>query len=181
MNNSVSNVYSEALFDILIEKNSLNKGRDDLKNFKNLINENPDIIKVLANPNILKEDKKDLIDKLMGDSIKEISNFIKVLIDKQRFSEFNSIYEHFTKRYYDHENIEKGLVFSARELEAKDIEKIEQSISKKINKKVELENVLDESLIGGFTVKLDGKFIDNSIKGRLSNLSSSLKEKRGEL
>lgn len=63
-------------------------------------------------------------------------------------------------------------------MDQEDVEKIKQSLSEKLGKKVELSQELDPSLIGGFLVTIDGKMIDNSLKHKLTNLKTSLKEKR---
>lgn len=181
MNNPISNVYSEAFYELSNENNNLEKNKQELLNFKNILEENPKLKVIIENPNIEKEEKKDLISKILVDFDPNTINLIKVLIDNQRFNQFGLIVEDFVKRYNDKENIGQGIAYSARQLSQEDLGQIADSLGKKLNKKVELKNILDESLIGGFTVKLGGKFIDNSIKGRLDGLRSSLKEKRGEL
>lgn len=181
MNNPISNVYSEAFYELSNENNNLKTNKDELLSFKNILEDNPKLKVILENPNIEKEDKKELISNILVNFDPNLINLIKVLIDNQRFNQFEAITEDFVKRYNDKENIGQGIVYSARHMSREDIAEIEKSLGKKLDKKVELENILDESLIGGFTVKLDGKFIDNSIRGRLEGLRSSLKEKRGEL
>ncbi|MBY7704646.1 F0F1 ATP synthase subunit delta [Vibrio harveyi] len=47
---------------------------------------------------------------------------------------------------------------------------IEQKISKQINKKIDLINKIDASLIGGVKVYVDGKIFDGSIQAKLESM-----------
>lgn len=181
MINQVSGVYSQALFDVALENETLKQSKDELNLLRNLLNENPKLRVILENPNIEKSEKKNMVDSLMQGVEPNTRNFIKVLLDNNRFDQFDNIVDQYIKKFNEKENIALGTIYSARILDDKTVAQVEATLSKKLDKKVELENVLDDSLIGGFTVKMDGKFVDNSIKGRLENLKSSLKQKRGEL
>lgn len=183
MNSQLASVYAKALFDACNENGSesLKVDLETLGFFREMLNKNPKLYSILENPLIEKKEKKEVISKLFLGVENRIPNFLKILIDKQRFDVFEEIYSLFEKKYYEKEKIAKGYIYSPRKMEKLDIEKVEKTLTKKFNKKVELKNLLDEDLIGGFRVQLEGKFIDNSIKGRLEDLKSSLKKKRGEL
>lgn len=178
MNNKASLVYSEAFFELSKEKDKLDEHKKDLEYIYQTIEEYEDIENILNNPNVLKEDKKDFIQKIFGDLENDSMNLLKVLIDKSRFNIFKDLVKNFKKRYNKENNIAEGFIYSASKLEDEDISNIEQILTKKLEKKVELTNSIDESLIGGVSVFVEGKRIDNSIKNRLETLKSSLKERR---
>lgn len=54
------------------------------------------------------------------------------------------------------------------------IEKIQESLSTRLNCKVELTNSLDEKLLGGVKVSIEDKIFDGSIKNKLEKLKESL-------
>ena len=178
MNSKISQVYSEALFKLGEEKNSLDSIKDDLVYVKNTLDDNEELKSILRNPNINKADKKAMLDQIFNTIEKDALNFVKILIDKSRFFYFDDVVNDFIGKFNDAKDIAVGDLISARELSMEDVDSIKESLSKKFGKTVELNQVIDPDLIGGFQVKLDGKMIDNSLKGRLSNLKSSLKEKR---
>lgn len=178
MNSKISQVYSEALFKLGDERNSLDSIKDDLVYVKNTLDENEELKGILRNPNVSKSDKKDILDKLFTSVEKDVNNFVKILLDKSRFFYFDDIVNDFIEKFNQAKNIAVGQLISARELSNEDVDMIKKSLSKKFGKTVELNQEIDPDLIGGFQVKLDGKMIDNSLKGRLSSLKSSLKEKR---
>ena len=51
---------------------------------------------------------------------------------------------------------------------------LEAKLSTKLNKKVILKNIVDDTVVGGVVVEVDGKRIDGSVKGRLDDIFRSL-------
>jgi len=85
------------------------------------------------------------------------------------------------KALEDLEKEKKGIVdveiVSAKELTGKDKEKIEKWFSDKINKdkgKINTFFTVDESIIGGFTIRTKDVLIDRSIKTKLHQLSKKI-------
>lgn len=178
MSSNISQVYSDALFELALADETLDSKKDNLLYIKTVLDENEGLNKILQNPNVHKDEKKNLVDQVFPDLEKHTLNFVKILIDKSRFYFFDDIFSSFLKKYNDKNNIARGLLTSSREMSNEDKETIMNSLSKKLGKQVELDYAIDPNLIGGFSVKIDGKLIDNSIKSRLLDLGSSLK-KRG--
>lgn len=141
------------------------------------MNEYEEINQLLLNPNVTKDDKKQLISKVFSDIDVDTLNLLKVLIDKSRFLVFKELVKEYRKNYNINKNIAEGIVYSANKLDQSDLNNLILILEKKFEKKVELENKIDETLIGGISVFIDGKRIDNSIKSRLEVLRSSLKER----
>lgn len=178
MNSKISEVYSDALFKLGVETDSLDSMKNDLVFVKQVLKENEDFKRILQNPNVKKEDKKEMLSKVFSGIDIHILNFAKILIDKSRFFYFDDIVESFIYKYNEVNSVAQGILTSVREMDPEDIETIKETLSKKFGKKVELDHVIDSNLIGGFSVMLDGKMIDNSLQGKLSSLKSSLREKR---
>lgn len=177
MNNRVSKVYSEAFFTLSLEKDKLDIHKNDLLEIDKILNEYEEINQLLLNPNVAKDDKKQLISKVFSDIDVDTLNLLKVLIDKSRFLVFKELVKKYRKNYNINKNIAEGIVYSANKLEQSDIDDLIAVLEKNFGKKVELENKIDETLIGGISIFIDGKRIDNSIKSRLEALKSSLKER----
>lgn len=178
MNNLVSEVYSNAFFELSQEQGNANKHKEDLDFVWKVLDENPKLRIILNNPNIDKIEKKDIISKIFVGISNYTQNFLNILIDKSRFGCFDEITKAFVKKYNEANGISQGIVYSTKILEKSDIENLEEILSKKFDKKVELKNIIDKELIGGISISIDGKKIDNSIKSRLENLRRSLKEER---
>lgn len=70
-------------------------------------------------------------------------------------------------------------MYSASKLDSSDINDLVNTLEKKYKKQVELTNEIDESLISGVSIYIEGNRIENSVKNRLENLRARLK-KEGE-
>jgi F-type H+-transporting ATPase subunit delta len=66
-------------------------------------------------------------------------------------------------------------IVSARPLGAAETSAIVEALSKKLGAKIEAEIKVDESLIGGFVVRVGSRQFDASVKGKLDNLRLQLK------
>ena len=73
-------------------------------------------------------------------------------------------------------NLETGIIYSSEPLSIENINKITSALEQKKNKRIELVNEIDKSLIGGFKIKLSGDIYDTSIKTKLENMKKLLKE-----
>ena len=179
MNNPVISVYSEAFFELSKEKDKLALHKQNLNQINDILREHEDFNRVLLSPSVEKEDKKKMFKELFNDLDPDALNLAFLLFDKSRFSIFGELTRDFNKKYNKENNIAEGIVYSAVELSESQIDDLVKALSKKFDKKVELENKIDTSLIGGVSVLLEGKRIDNSIKNRLDNLKAHLR-KEGE-
>lgn len=174
MNDAVVKVYSEAFFDLSSEKNKLDTHKKDLNYIIDIFNENKELNNLMENPVVSNEDKKELIEKIFVDIDIDSKNLLNVLIDNKRFMILGDLVRDFNKKYNYANNILEGVVYSTRKLDKKDFKNLEKALNKKFDKKVELTNIIDESLIGGLSIYVDGKRIDNSIKNRLDSLKAHL-------
>lgn len=179
MDNRVVNVYSEAFFELSKDKNKLKTHRENLNFVNEEFKNHDELKKVILSPSIEKKDKRSVVAKLFSDLDKDALNLINVLIDKSRFSIFEDLTRDFNKKYNKEFNVSQAIVYSANELDNSEIKDLEKVLSKKFDKEVELENHIDKSLIGGISILIDGKRIDNSVKSRLENLRAHLR-KEGE-
>lgn len=68
----------------------------------------------------------------------------------------------------------RAVVTSAYQLGAAELREIEAYIKKSTGAALPLENVVDPSLVAGFTLRLGDTFLDSSVKGKLQSLTAEL-------
>ena len=73
-------------------------------------------------------------------------------------------------------NIKEGIIYSTEKLSNEDIENVEKKFKEILSNDVELENQIDEKLIGGYKVVIEDKVFDGSIKNKLEFMKLSLKQ-----
>ncbi len=170
---SLANRYANALLSLASEKGAIAEYRQNVKELRKAFLENEEIIKILNSAFIEFNEKEQIIDKIViyDDYIK---NFIKVIVRNSRSNQIIKIFNEFIKICNERLQIKDGIVYSTRLLSEEEIQKIESGIEKRLQSKVELENVIDKKLIGGVKVIVEDKIFDGSIKNKVEKLKESL-------
>lgn len=170
----VAKNYAEALYSLALDENKTDKFREELKFVCESLNLEKEFMEILLFPKISKSEKKTLIDKVFGELDILLVNFLKILIDKSRFSNILEINKEFDVMYREEHQIEVAYVSSAIALTDDEKQQIKNLLEKKTNKKVEMICKVDESLLAGVRIKLKDEVIDNSASNRLMRLKESV-------
>ena len=166
--------YANGLFSIALEENKVDLYRKRIKMIKNVFEENDDFLHLLSSCFISNEEKDEIIDKVFKSEEEYIRNFIKIIFINKRGNCLIKILNEFIKTCNENLNIKDGVIYSINKLSNEQIEKIQESLSTRLNCKVELTNSLDEKLLGGVKVSIEDKIFDGSIKNKLEKLKESL-------
>ena len=164
----VFNRYAVALLSLAIEKNKAFEYRSEVKAIKEILKENKEFM------NVIGDDKFNIVDKVFNSINEDIKSFIKIIIRNDRTFYLYDIFKETLYRFDDYLHIEEGVIICSKNLLDEDIEKAIKAIEKKTNKKLELTKVIDESLIGGFIIKVKDNVYDASIKSKLAKLKENL-------
>lgn len=157
--------YAKSLIDLATEKNQLDEVNTDMKFLQKIIKSNPDFVAVLKSP-IIKEDKKNkIIESIVTGRVSKLTElFIKLLGVKTRESVLPEIVASYIEQYNTVKGIHKVKITTATpisvELKNSFIEKI---TADNALKSIELETIVDEKLVGGFVLEMEGKLVDASI------------------
>lgn len=170
----VFNRYAVALLSLAIEKNKAFEYRSEVKAIKEILKENKEFMNVIGDVNLTIEDKFNIVDKVFNSINEDIKSFIKIIIRNDRTFYLYDIFKETLYRFDDYLHIEEGVIICSKNLLDEDIEKAIKAIEKKTNKKLELTKVIDESLIGGFIIKVKDNVYDASIKSKLAKLKENL-------
>ncbi|MDO4813494.1 MAG: ATP synthase F1 subunit delta [Gemella sp.] len=166
---------AKSLFNIAKENNALSVVENDLtESVKSILNEKS-FITLMNNPNILKEKKSQIIDAAFKGVNPYVVNVIKILANDLQINSIVEVKEAFLNlnNRFNKKQIVK--VESVYKLTDEELEKVANAIKSKTNvDNVEIENVIDESLIGGLKISYDGKVIDSTIKARIQEMKNKL-------
>ena len=155
----VSKTYGDALFDIALEKNAVDEFAAEVTAVAQAFSENPDLMKLLEHPKIVKEEKiKFIEDVFKGRISDEMTGFLVLIVDKGRQRELAGIFEYFADRVREYKNI--GVAYVSTPVEMSD---------------AQMHYTVDESLIGGMVIRIGDRVVDSSIKTKLEDIARSLK------
>tara|TARA_B100000965_G_scaffold364291_1_gene347832 strand:+ start:508 stop:1038 length:531 start_codon:yes stop_codon:yes gene_type:complete len=166
--------YAKAMYDIADEENSINEVYKDM-NFINELNSGSlDFKNLLSNSQINFQDKKKLILSLIKQSNSLTEKLIDLLIHNKRVKIIGDIASSFIQLYNKHNNIKEATIITASPINNELESKILSMINIKDAKSVNLTNVVNPNIIGGFIIRFDGKEYNASVKQNLNNLKTEL-------
>ena len=169
------NRYAIALLEIAIEQNKTEEFRKEVKILKNIFQNSPEFCEILCDVNIDLAKKYSMIDKILASVNSDILSFVKVIIKNNRAHYLYKIFKESLYRFDDYLQIQEGKLILSKEMSEEEKEKIIKSIEKNEGVRLELEEVIDPSILGGFIVTLKDNVYDASLKTKLQNLKESLK------
>jgi F-type H+-transporting ATPase subunit delta len=173
MEKSSARRYAKAIFE-LSEKDTIIEWQDDLNKIAK-ISKDGTIAAYLENPSVHIDDKIKLLRERLGDFSQMVLNLVFVLINKSSLEMLNEIATEYQCLVDNYQGIERVVVTTASPLDNDTRLKVKQDISRLIGSKVVLENeYVDTSLIGGVVVKVAGKLLDGSTKGKLAALNKEI-------
>ncbi|WP_434337830.1 F0F1 ATP synthase subunit delta [Mycoplasma capricolum] len=177
LKDSTINNYATALFNIAVKEKLVDDYIIQVDALIQSLSDKDDFNKLVSFSN--KQEKQDailIIEKTFAPFEFDIYliNALKILVENQLFINTRMILKALYKKLLDYKNIVLGVVYSTEKLTKTQLSAIKKKISNKVNKKVELVNKIDPTLIGGIKINVQGKVFDGSIKAKLEALKKQM-------
>lgn len=166
--------YASALLSIAKEENNVEDYKSKIKMWRNLFLENKELLHLFSSYFIEKQEKEMIVDQIFKDEDENIKNFVKIIIKNRRVSSIVKIFDEFIDECNEYLNILDGIVYSIKPLSTNQIESLRNNLEIRLNKKIELINLIDDRLIGGIKVVIKDQIFDGSVKNRMEKLKESL-------
>lgn len=171
----ISKEYAVALFELGNDLDKIESFSRELKSFVEIIDNNPDFMKLMTHPKLSTGEKKEMIDKIKTKDLDEdFIYFIYVLIDNGRFQELRDICDQYESLINVSSNIMVINAISSKELSKDEVKKITVVLEKKYHKTIKIIPSVDSSLLDGVRLEFEGKVLDTSYKATLNDLKSVL-------
>jgi len=176
MNESKISVrYAKALSLLSRDKDILEIVKDDMTFIMNTILTLPEFTLLLESPIIKSSEKQNIIHKIFGNKIHEITlSFLDIIIKNKREIYIKDICRRFLYLYKKHKGIKTAVLTTAVPVGTEIINNITKMIKTRLKTEVEMyENVNDE-LIGGFILRIEDLQYDASISSELKKIKKEL-------
>lgn len=163
--------YAKSLLELAEEKGQLEAILSDMQDFNAVCKQNHDFVLMLKNPIVKHDQKKKILFKIFAKANKITLSFYDIITRKNREAILPAIAKEFINQYNVFKRIEIATVTTAVKISAdlrKELEKIVLEISDLDT--VQLQEIVDEELIGGFILKVGDRRIDDSLKSKLKAL-----------
>lgn len=174
--------YATALFEAGIDQKNIDLLLEQLETVSDLYKQNKDLSMFLNHPTISIEEKTSVIENIFkGNVDEEIVKLIILLIKHGRANETTLVYTNFKKLVDEYKGIKTAYATTAIKMSESEVKELEAKLSAKYNLKVIVENMVDESIIGGVYLKIDDEVIDGTIKGNLEKIQKEVMKQGGEV
>lgn len=167
--------YAKAFLELTIQKDIVDKALADLLLVKNTIKGNKELNILIHQPFVTRERKINILTKIFSERVETITiDFLRLLTEKNRDSIITDIYDEFYELYLEYKKIAVVTVKSAVAINEQTTNRIVDIIRHKIVNKdsIDIKNVIDRNIIGGFVVSYMDYEYDASIKKTLKRLHS---------
>ena len=171
--NEVKIGYALALLDIAKEEKITKKIYLQINQIIESLEKNEEFV-LLLDSNIEQAKKEKLIKNVFKNIHWSLTNVAMILMIKNNFKYFKDILNKLNKYLQDILKIEQGIIYSTEKLTSVKLKKIEEKVSKELDKKITLKNLIDKELIGGFKIVVGSIVIEDSVKSELRAMKDSL-------
>lgn len=172
----VANRYAKSLIELAQEKNMLEEVKNDMTLFHQTVADSRDLALMLKSPIVSHHEKGVILKKVFSDKVSELTSlFFDLICKKNREQVLFSISKHFLLQYNVVKGIQVATITTAVALSEAAKQKVVDAVKQatKANE-VQLENLIDANIIGGYVLTINDKQVDDSIKGRLESLRAEL-------
>jgi F-type H+-transporting ATPase subunit delta len=166
----IAEVYSRALFDVAMEKDSLDDIHDQLGQFAEELDQNRDLQVFFFSPYFSSQEKKDGIGKAISGADENFVRFLELLAERHRMPAIFRIRRDFDELYAEERKLLPVTITSAIELDKSLVTDIRKKIEEQTDRKVELTQKVDPDVLGGLVLRVGNLVMDGSIRARLERL-----------
>lgn len=162
----IAEFYADVLMTLADESFAYSAWRSSLANLSRLV-EDSEMATLIRDPDIPKEELAAYIDDLLvqGEATDQERRFVERLIDRGHFALVPLIREQFTEKSNKALGISEAHVVSAQPLTLKEEISLKRILSERFNVRAKLTKAVNENLIGGYIIRIDGQTIDQSTRG----------------
>lgn len=162
--------YAKAVLDLAVENKATDAVEKDMRAVVETVSNSLELRELLASPVINGSDKRQALSAIFQEAHAISDGLIGMLVDNKRVSLFNEVAE---KYIILNERLKgEGVAFitTAIPLTADLEKKILKQVESMTGNKVMIENKIDESIVGGFILRVGDLQYDASISNKLNNL-----------
>lgn len=175
MDTRVASRYAQALLDLAIEQNQLDRVDADMASLHDVCQESKDLTSVMKSPVISPFKKVEILNTIFGKTMNQMSlAFMSLIVKNARAALLPEIAESFIHLSKKHRNILDVYLTAAQPLDQAVKDKILLKVKAVHQGQINIIEKTDPELLGGFIVRMDDRQIDASIANQLTNLKNIL-------
>jgi len=162
--------YARALLDLAVQNKATEAMEKDMRSVENTIADSRELRQMLASPVIPGKTKKEALLAIFKDSHAITQGLIGMLVDNKRIGMFSEVALKYLILNEQLKGEDVAFVTTAIPMTPEIEKKVLQQIAQLTGNKVTLKSNIDETIIGGFVLRVGDLQYDASISNKLNNL-----------
>jgi F-type H+-transporting ATPase subunit delta len=172
--------YATALFELANDQNAIDQVRADLDRFDSLVEQNPELARLLRSPVFGADEQSRAITAILqAVGIGGLTaNFIRFVAQNRRLFAVRDMARGFRNMVARHRGEVNAQVTVAEPLSHERLADLKGALRSVTGKDVDLDVKIDPAIIGGLIVKLGSRMVDSSLRTKLNSIKFAMKEAR---
>ena len=166
--------YAEAAFQLATRDKALEPYAEGLDLAAELVSD-ARVLGVLRNPARPLLQRLEVVDALLAKRVPEpVSKLVSLLVERGKIDRIGAVASEYRRLLNRERGIVEAVAKTALPLDARETEALQEKVARMTGRTVDLRVEVDESLIGGITVRVGDTLYDASVRGRLERLRERL-------
>ena len=166
--------YAEAAFQLATRDKALDAYRDGLDLAVRMLG-GDQVLAIVRNPARPLADRRGFVDGLLGGRVPvAIQKLVGLLVAKGKIDRLPTVAAEYRRLLNTERGVVEALATAATALTSAEIEALGRKVAQMTGRTVDLRVEVDETLIGGLTVRVGDTLYDASVRGRLERLRERL-------
>jgi F-type H+-transporting ATPase subunit delta len=175
-NKALAAIYAEALYEAAKDAGTLDQVSAELLALREIISRSPKLELMLVSPTVSFGDKRKVIESTFKKFTPITRNFLSVVVERKRAAILDTV----VTEFQDHANRMAGIasvqVKSAEPLEDAERQKLKSMLTKRLNKKIDLHELVHPELLGGLVLQHEDKVWDASVIHKVRRMVKEMEE-----
>ncbi|WP_425040931.1 F0F1 ATP synthase subunit delta [Primorskyibacter sp. S187A] len=178
ISSGIAERYATAVFEIALENKELPKLEANLDDLAAALDESADLRDLISSPVYARDAQETAITSVASKMklLPVMGNVLGLMAQKRRLFVLPQLVAQLRAAIADHKGEVTAEVSAAQALTKAQSDALAKQLKASVGKDVKVNVTVDESLIGGFVVKVGSKMIDTSIRSKLNSLQNAMKE-----
>jgi len=169
--------YADALYELARDEGLDEQLFGQLREIKELLEGNPDYVRLLSAPNLPKSERLSALDEAFSGRVHPyLLSFLKLLCERGHIRELKDCAVQYRRRRNADRGILDAVAITAVPLRDELREKLRVRLQALTGKQVDLQYRIDPGVLGGIRLEYDGKALDGTVRSRLSGIEKTLSE-----
>ena len=167
--------YASAMFEVARAEGALEEVEDELFRFARVLEGSDDLRSTLTDANLPPEKRQGIVEDLLGGKALPLTtSLVAFVVGAGRAKDLPGIIDRLVQRAAAERRHAVAEVRSAVELNQDQRKRLAEALSSNLGKDVEVKVIVDPTVLGGLSARVDDTIIDGTVRRRLDQLRESL-------